>query len=433
MPGMPNRLRRALAPLLLVACSQPDPIPSPSAALVFEGAAPTNLLVISIDTLRKDALERGDMPFLASIADQSVFTEANATCSSWTEPGTVCALTGFREEELGALPRPADDGEHSIDEATPTLAWWMGAAGYDTMLYSANVIHRYPAFSGDYARAEVTSDAEAELLVDQALDTTLTAPWMLHTHFFDPHTPYTSAEEWLTDLEGHPDLPYDLVSQKGQYEVNTEYSSLSAEEQEELRTQLEIRYYAQVRYLDSELERFWDTLEARGDLDDTLVVVWTDHGEQLLEHGLVGHASVMWPETNDGLLFWWARNLVPDRIDAPTMLADLLPTTMAGLGLPVPEVSGIDVGEAEANRALFGTVYPNLGTPEQQVTRDGLRLRYRWNGEAYLFDHEVDPGETDNRFRADSRHVVALWDLLRPEVEQAAALRPEEAIVDPGI
>ena len=416
--------------LLLLACKQPDvapdPDPAPDRALIYDGDTPTNLLMISVDTLRKTSLEEGYAPFLASLEADSVVADANTTCSSSTEPGTICALSGFRAEELGALPRAHEEGAIEPDPAIPTLASWLGEAGFHTTMLSANAIHRGEFYSGDYQQAYIVPDASASSLVDAALAVPLEEPWMLHVHFFDPHEPYYSEDACLGDLKGHPTLDYDLTKARGLRAVNQDWETLSADEQAEVLAQLRIRYFAQVTCMDAEIQRMWDTLEAAGLLENTLVSVWTDHGEQLLDHGAIGHGSTMWPEVNDGLMFWWAANLQPQTFTNPTTLQDLVPTTMRGLGLEAPEVSGIDVAQSTEDRVTFGTVHSTLAEPEQQVTRRGVRLRYNWEGRKRLYRHKSDPDENSDAYDSENQDTIALWDELMPEVEDLAALYADD-------
>jgi hypothetical protein len=255
---------------------------------------------------------------------------------------------------------------------------------------------------------------------------------MLHVHFFDPHVPYVSDASCITALEGRPDVGYDLTSETGTREVLDDWDTLTADEQAEIKAQLRIRYYGQVTCMDTEIARLWQALQDEGALDDTLVVFWTDHGEQLLDHDSIGHAGTMWPEVNDGVMFWWANNLHPNTITAPTTLQDLVPTTLTALGLPVPEVSGMEIGSATPDRVTFGTVLPIRSGPEQQVTRKGVRLRYAWGGSKNLYRHAGDPEENHDVYDANGSDEAALWGLLTPEVEEVEPLYPDAAPVDPG-
>ena len=228
------------------------------------------------------------------------------------------------------------------------------------------------------------------------------------------------------------DLDYDLTKARGLRAVNQDWETLSADEQAEILAQLRIRYFAQVTCMDTEIQRMWDTLEAAGLLENTLVSVWTDHGEQLLDHGAIGHGSTMWPEVNDGLMFWWTANLQPQTFTNPTTLQDLVPTTMRGLGLEAPEVSGIDVAQSTEDRVTFGTVHSTLAEPEQQVTRRGVRLRYNWEGRKRLYRHKSDPDENSDAYDSENQDTIGLWDELMPEVEDLAVLYADDQPNEPG-
>lgn len=74
-------------------------------ALAFLGAPPRHLLMISIDTLRRDQLTRygghGNMPFLDGLLDEGVALDDHVACSNWTLHSTVCAMTGTYPELWG--------------------------------------------------------------------------------------------------------------------------------------------------------------------------------------------------------------------------------------------------------------------------------------------------------------------------------------------
>jgi membrane-anchored protein YejM (alkaline phosphatase superfamily) len=96
------------------------------------------------------------------------------------------------------------------------------------------------------------------------------------------------------------------------------------------------RYINAVHHLDSQLGRVLGHLERRGLLDDTLVVITGDHGEEFMEKGRWGHNSTFVDEQVRVPLVLWVPGRAPLRVDARTSHADLLPTLMPLLGVANP-------------------------------------------------------------------------------------------------
>ena len=78
--------------------SSPVPL-SPPGIVTFEGTPPTNVLLVSLDTLRRDRVGRygggANTPFLDALFDRSIVLDNHRSCSDWTAPSMTCALTGL--------------------------------------------------------------------------------------------------------------------------------------------------------------------------------------------------------------------------------------------------------------------------------------------------------------------------------------------------
>lgn len=178
-----------------------------------------------------------------------------------------------------------------------------------------------------------------------------------------------------------------------------------------LKAELEA-YLGCLKYIDERIREMVEGLEERGYLDDTLVVVLSDHGEAFNQHGTRGHGNQVYDEFVRVPLVLYGPQLrgVKGGMDFPTGHIDLAPTLLGLLGLPVPlTMKGRNLLVDRSGRAmLFG------GRPEdeQYGIRDG-----KWKlivtgetGVVELFDLEADPDEKHNV--ADDRPQLAK-DLLR--------------------
>ena len=104
-------------------------------------------------------------------------------------------------------------------------------------------------------------------------------------------------------------------------------------------------YDAGIRQIDDQLARLFGFLEEEGLLDDSLLVVMSDHGEEFLEHGSVLHGHTQFQEVvRVPLIFRGPGVPAGKRVSTPVSLIDVMPTSLAQLGLPVPEgLDGVSV------------------------------------------------------------------------------------------
>jgi arylsulfatase A-like enzyme len=399
-------------------CPQPDPpAPAPGAApLLALDPAPSNLLMISLDTLRRDALGRyggADTPFLDDLLARSVVLDDHRSCSNWTLPSMLCAFTG-----RGFM------GSTSAETLGPMLAdagFEVGYAITNTWLYSV-----WP----DDPRFELTLDEpqlDGESLVEQGLPLLAQLQdgggrWFFQIHFYDPHAPYDPPERYLGALEGLAPIVYDLSTWEGVVTAEAAWLEAGPEEKALLEAHARARYEAEIAWLDDTLETLWAGLEAQGALEDTLVLVLTDHGEQLWERGaddgILQHGGLLYQEESGGTAAFWARSLPPAAWTEPTSHADLLPTVLDALGVDAPaDLEGLPVGTAAPDRPRFATGVK--GYVHQSVDLADRRLIYRWEGEAEVYDRTV-PGETEDLWDPADPESLALWQALEPWVEAMA-------------
>ena len=164
------------------------------------------------------------------------------------------------------------------------------------------------------------------------------------------------------------------------------------------------RYDGEVAYLDRQVGRLLDFLESRGMLENTLVAVVADHGENLGDHGINFRHVGLWDSTTHVPLMirWPGRDREGQRFDGLVQTLDLFPTLVAAAGLPVPPQDGTDLRELtgkghDGRRAVFSEHAGRLGVSVRTKDwRYGLsegNARFLPDG-PYLYDLRNDPGET---------------------------------------
>ncbi len=378
-----------------------------------------NVVVVMIDTLRPDHLDlygygKETAPFLRELGQRSVVMRHASSTSSWTAPATASLFTGLYPTEHGVVAgfrasrrkqrserRQAAGGTldqkdfevlklSTLPKDLATLPEVFQQSGYKTYGISSNInIDRYLGFGRGFDQFECLINFDAAA-IREALE-----PWeeeirdgpsFLYLHFMEPHVPYEAHDPWYEEQAGRID---DLRS----------------------------RYDSEIRFLDQHLE----TLHDRLDWDhNTLLVVLSDHGEEFMERGEVGHHFSLYVELTRILMMVHAPGLEHRFLETNTSIIDVFPTltALAGLDDPNPR-SGLDLGpllgdatsETPAEfdeRVLYAHRQdPDSGENLWAVMDGPWKLLKRDFGEAELYDRRSDEGEhknvADKRTRALKR------------------------------
>ena len=295
-------------------------------------------------------------------------------------------------ERLGATPPKR--GESPFEGLTG------GPAGYPRdLLYAVSEEPR--ALSGDVAVAL------AEEFLDEA--TKGNRPWCAFVSILEPHDPFVTSRQayerydvdaipvppnWNDSLEGRPGL-YRKAARA--------FSEITEKEKKEAAA----AYYASITEIDTKFQKLIDLVERKGQLDETIVVLTSDHGELLGAHGLYMKNSGAFEEAYNVPLIMAGPGIAPGAVSSARVgLQDVAPTLLELVGLepigspdsrsfqPVLKDPGANdpdytVGYAE----YFGTRY----WLSQRIVWDGS-WKLVWNGFDFdeLYNLEEDPYELQN-------------------------------------
>jgi arylsulfatase A-like enzyme len=318
-----------------------------------------NLLLISIDTLRADALgvygsERGASPLLDRWAEGAVVFDSAWSSSPKTAPAHMSMFTGEppRVHGVGNL---GTAGASRLPASLSPLAEVLRGEGFSTAAFT----------DGGNVRAELGFDrgfqtyaARLGGLPDKlrALSSWLSRRdgerWFAFLHTYHVHDPYLAGDAWagrFADedyggeivgdrarlralMEGGGDL---APGQHGHDGLVANFWMRVDEEDPADLAHLHDLYTALVASLDRTLAPFLDQLEADGLLDDTLVVITSDHGEEFGEHGGVRHEQ-LWSEVLRVPLIVRLPGGRAGRVARPVRHEDLTPSLLELLGVPDP-------------------------------------------------------------------------------------------------
>ena len=361
---------------------------------------PLNVILISIDTLRADHLgvygyERDTSPNLDRLARRStVFTHAVAQAPN-TKPSHASLFTSL----YYSVHRVVGDDEARIPEWRITLPEILRSHGMATWGFvDGGYLRSVFGFDQGFDHFEDRKLGIASILdnVEHWLDTHPVPGFFLFIHCYDVHAPYAPPPPFDTLFE---DAPY-----TGDFVPNKENLSEVAQRRrrispEDLRHVI-VQYDGGIRYTDEQFGRFFESLDRRGLLGSTILIVLSDHGEEFGEHGSMLHWQTHYMPNLHVPLFFFLPGRPPRIVTEPVELIDVLPTVLDLLGLPphppamgrslVSLIDGQATSEDSA-QAAFAEPFL-LESRKPTVVSDRYQLFYDLeSGQKRLFDIRSDP------------------------------------------
>ncbi len=424
-------------------------------------------------------------PRLDQWAQQARVYENAVSAASTTLPSHASMFTGLL---------PSEHGTHSsyqhLEDRFQTLAETLGAHGYQTYLWAANpyvsaeknlaqgfevVEHpwspKYRKQASKIVRAKLRRDeGTSELnekfesrqitpwmikaageLAEQGVQEFLDArdparPWFLFLNYMEAHRPFIPSAEHRKAL-----MTPEQVSRS--YQVDRSWNAMWSyafgfrEYSDEELALMEATYDATLRELDDLFANLLEGLDSRGHLDNTVIVLASDHGELLGEHHLMDHQFSLYSPLTHVVLVASGPGLEPGRSRQPVMTLDVFPTFLDLAGIPRPDsLNGspnlLDATETRPRLSEYSAVFaqPLLTVqelhPEFDPTpwqrrlrayhRDPFKLIEGEDGRLELFALDEDPLETKDLSSQQTELVKELHEELRrfvvgldPHVPQA--------------
>lgn len=366
---------------------------------------------------------------------------AGPEADSW---GHRLGPQGYQVPTFGKLHFDPD-GDSGYDTRLPLMA----KKGYGGALLgwargdapSTDVLRRHvtSADTGEFEYTpydRYTARSAATWLREEA---SRTKPWAAYVSFAYPHYPFRVPEEYVAEVRPdaiplpphwqEPDWPthHEIAFRRSAQGVSERPVS-----EAELR-QMRWIYYGMVAFLDHQIGRVLDALEATGMAEDTVVIYSSDHGDMIGEKGLF-MKSVMY-EASAGVPMIIAGPGVPGGVVSPTpvSLADVYPTVVAAVGgelidldadLPGESLIELSTTTPDPDRVVFSEYHGPLSIAASYLVRKGRWKYVRYEDPAsdpQLFDLAADPREAID-LGTDLDHATTVADLDR---ELHAILDPE--------
>ena len=342
--------------------------------------------------------------------------EAAFAQASWTKPSVASILTSLYPSSHGAILKPS-----RLPDSVVTLAEALSGFGYTTGGIVTN-INLTPSFNFQQGFDEFhylapnylfgAADSTSRLLLYEIgrriagrvaggvrpgqayqpapvvnaaalewLDRHGEERFFLWLHYMDPHDPYFA----------HPDDGRAIAR------------ATNPHPDPDLKDQIEGRYRGEIAYLDHHLEELWQELERRGLDGNLLIVLTSDHGEEIQDHGGWWHGLTLYDELiHVPLVFRWPNGAraSPARWPAQVRSIDIAPTLLSYVGAPVPpSMSGENVLLGPRRERVVYAEENHEGNVLQAIRTGGFKLIHanadnpRGLAELELYDVRADPDE----------------------------------------
>ncbi len=436
--------------LILVACGSPEKDPP-------EGTAPDhpNVLFIAIDDLNTwlgclGGYSNTKTPNIDKLASQGVLF-SNAHCQApLCGPSRASLMTGLRPSTTGIYGMIPDDSIRSENPATEDIIFlpeYFRNQGYYTMgigklfhthapkdvfqesggrvrgfgpvpeqrfvwdgIGTSDQRHygRTSTDWGAYPEADsLMPDHQSADWVVERLSRKYNKPFFLAVGFLRPHVPWYVPQKWfdmhpLEQIEVPPYQPDDLNDvPPAALKINdlpmmptTEWAIESGEWKNIIQA-----YLACISFVDHQVGRVLEALEQSQYANNTLIVLWSDHGYRLGEKGTFAKHALWEPATKAPLLFVAPQLPRGKVIDAPVEMLSVYPTLLELCGFPAYDrnegKSLVPIMLDEESSENFYAL-TTFGMNNHTIRSNPFRyIRYEDGGEE-LYDHQNDPHEWNN-------------------------------------
>jgi arylsulfatase A-like enzyme len=265
-----------------------------------------NIILITIDTLRADHLscygyDRNTSPNIDKIAQEGVlFTNAIAS-SSWTLPSMASIMTSLYPISHGVRTGVIKSGkvynQDILSDEFTTLAQLLKSNGYETFGAVANV-HMSKELGGfdrgfDYYYCEGFDKAPRlnDVILSWKEKIVNSQKYFLWLHYFDPHHYYNPRNPWFSEYSSGLKIDNLPISTMTMDELKALIPELK--EKKDLLSYLIALYDSEINFVDHYIGNLIRKLKPD---ENTMIIITSDHGEEFLDHGSLGHSHTLYQE-----------------------------------------------------------------------------------------------------------------------------------------
>ncbi|AEH25446.1 sulfatase [Pyrococcus yayanosii] len=378
----------------------------------FSSKPDKNVILITVDCLRNDHIsyngyQRETTPFLKSIRGYKASLIAT---SPWTYPAIASLLTGFYPHNHGAVLE-GEDRKFDLSKLKPlkenilTLSEILALFDYATY-FNSGIDLAFLSVRRRFHEQRLSSLTDAESILNE-LERWIKNQdnnFFAHVHLKDLHEPISPPNEFYNyfgEVKKLPKIEYWGEFQKPENQKGGKF--------EEFRENKLLLYDNTLRYVDYVLEQFHTFLEDKGLIDNTILVITADHGEEFWDHAEleagyfydvrgyagVGHGHSVFNELIEVPLIIMGPDIPKKREeDKPVSGVDIVPTLMDLLGIQHNILfDGINIFKAPKKRLILSenTIH---GHEKKALVYGKLKFMYSpGDNVAWIFNLKNDPNE----------------------------------------
>ena len=429
-----------------------------------------NILFIAVDDLKPliaaygdkiaitpglDRLAKEGFAFQNCFVQQAISGATRASCLTGMRPDKTKVwdlVTDFRQVNSNAVSMPEYFVKNGYESAATGKIYHVGSAGpgHDAPSWSMPyVTAKAPTYvNSNPEKGKKGPAIECADVPDNTYQDGVCAeegiklmnqlkekgkPFFLAVGFVKPHLPFVAPKKYW-DLykrdqfqiapfqkkaAGSPDMAYHSSGELKSYTDIPQFNSYSEQELEHLsvdkQKELIHGYYAAMSYMDAQLQKVLNELDRLGLAENTIVVLWGDHGWHLGDHGLWNKHTDFEQATHATMLMRGPKGMLQNvKPTTQCEFVDIFPTLCDLSGVPTPKyLDGISLVPAMKNPTTELREYAMSQYPRGKSMGYSIRTkRFRytaWLGESYssekpfaeakveateLYDYEKDPLET---------------------------------------
>jgi len=365
-----------------------------------------NVILIALDTLRLDHLgiygyAKNTSLNIDKLTSSGIVVKKATTQATYTLPSFMSVFTSLYPSvhSIGNI-----DDNQSLNLGIITLPEILHKNGYYTNAFvDAPYVGSFYGFSRGFDSFDEKSVLEGNggiaarnERIYPLLDNLKSKKFFLFLHYMDIHAPYGQSEQYVSAFEKNYSGNVDLTNKQ---EEDLRILNLTTDDW----NHIVAGYDGNILYTDYYLGQLFSKINQLGLSNNTIIIIFSDHGEELNEHGSLGHGYTLFEEVTHVPLILSIPHSYSRTLNQPVELIDIAPTLLNILGIPAPsQFQGIDfLNSPISNR----TIHSELGSANlSSIRMNNIKVIYnRTSDKLSLYNLDSDPHEQRNIFNEKDR------------------------------
>ena len=362
-----------------------------------------NIILIVTDALRQDHVGtygyyRNTTPNIDKLAEKSIVFQNAISQATWTKPSIASLFTSTypTRHQTYAIQGINNRGKIALPDSFNTLAEQLKQKKYKTMGYVNNawLSPEYNLNQGFEEYKFIYPDNKLTSKINEVIEKHENEKFFLFVHYLGPHGPYT------------PPKPYNslFVEKEHDYINLSKRNPKYLERKKPSKTELEYiisQYDGDIAYTDNEIGKILNLLKEKKLLDTTIIIITSDHGEELADHrGIYGHETIPYDTLIKVPLIIKIPGIMAKKriITNQVQLIDLMPTLLNITGIRTPEgIDGMNLIPLIKGNRIESNSFSEQNWKTKHVIsirKDGLKYLYNTKTDkGMLFNLKEDPYE----------------------------------------